>query len=206
SLVGASLRVSVTLDADAHLVHLEVPGVPGDVVWVDDAPHLVRRHNIVRTGSPTLAAQVLRHPLRVAIIRRVPVMLRVAPPVDRDRRDLARSPTRLVRGCQLRVVVVGHFASFVTLQSSHGSIVLCMDQLKVAVAMGDASGVAAYRLRWPSEAVAEKTGWDVRAYRPEEISVAEQPGTYLGKGRGPEGLDLGVTSRHPSPKDLRTVA
>lgn len=81
-----------------------------------------------------------------------------------------------------------------------------MDQLKVAVAMGDASGVAAYRLRWPSEAVAEKTGWDVRAYRPEEISVAEQPGKYLVKGLDLEGLDLFVMSRPPSPKHLRIIA
>src|SRR5699024_282443 len=134
------------------------------------------------------------------------VVLGVPPPVDGDRCDGAVAPAGLVRGRQFGSVVVGHISSFVTSRSSHGRRVLGMTRLKVAVALGDTTGVSHYRLKWPAQAVAEETGWDVRTYRHDQIAVAETPGRYLVKGLDLEGLDLFVMSRPPALKHVRMLS
>ncbi len=86
-----------------------------------------------------------------------------------------------------------------------------MEALKVAVVLPDEGGVGHYRLQWPAEAVAEKTGWDIIMYGPRDLKIAEEPKSFLAKGPDDElinlkDLDLFVMSRPPAPKHVRFLS
>lgn len=78
------------------------------------------------------------------------------------------------------------------------------EALKVAVALDGAAGVSSLRLKWPAEAVARKTGWDVKVYDA-GLKIAEEAGRYWIKGIDLEGLDLFVMQRPPSLKHARLI-
>ena len=73
--------------------------------------------------------------------------------------------------------------------------------MKVAVICVADSGVEYYRQKWPAQAVAEATGWDVRVYEPGEVKAADEGESFWLKGVDLKDLDLCYSPLYSTARD-----